>query len=133
MIDPASDVPVYRQLVDAIRRQIERGELRSGQRLRTEPEYVDELGISRESVRKAMAILRSEGMIVTTKQGSRVRPEVDVAQVSVERHTQVTTRMPTPPERRALGIGEGIPVFVIERPGRDPELRAGDRTRLVVD
>lgn len=133
MIDPFADAPVYRQLVDAIRRQIESGELRPGQRLRTEPEYVDELGISRESVRKAMALLRAEGLIITTKQGSRVRPETAMALVSIARDAQVTTRMPTPRERRELGIDEGVPVFVIERAGRDPELHPGDRTRLIVE
>lgn len=133
MIDPDSGVPVYRQLVDAIRTAIENGELRPGQRLMTEPEYVHELGISRESVRKAMAALRAEGLIVTTKQGSRVRPKVDVAQVRITRETQVSTRMPTQQERRRLGIAEGVPVFVVQRPGAEPEVLAGDRTTLVVE
>lgn len=133
MIDPDSGVPVYRQLVDGIRSAIENGDLRPGQRLRTEPEYVDEYGISRESVRKAMAALRAEGLIVTTKQGSRVRPRVDVAEVVVGRETAISTRMPTLPERRALNIPEGVPVFVVEEPGHEPKLLAGDRTRLIVD
>jgi DNA-binding GntR family transcriptional regulator len=132
MIDLDSGVPVYRQLVDEVRGLIEKGVLRPGQRLMTEPEYVHEYGISRESVRKAMAALRAEGLIVTTTRGSRVRPKLDVAIVVVERDTQVSTRMPTLKERRALGIGEGIPVFVIERPESDPELYAGDRTKLIV-
>lgn len=133
MIDPDSGVPVYRQLVDGVRDAIQSGELRPGQRLPTEPEYVYEYGISRESVRKAMAALRAEGLIVTTKQGSKVRPLPDMAQVPISRDTQVTTRMPTPGERREFGIGEGVPVFVVEKPGHDPVLHAGDRTRLVVE
>lgn len=133
MINPDSGVPVYRQLVDEIRAAIHSGDLRPGQRLMTEPEYVHDLGISRESVRKAMAALRAEGLIVTTQRGSRVRPEVDVALVRIDRHTQVDTRMPTVQERRSLGVGEGIPVFVITRPGHDPELHPGDRTRLIVE
>lgn len=132
MIDPDSGVPVYRQLVDAIRAAVERGELRPGQRLRTEPEYVDEYGISRESVRKAMSALRAEGVIVTTKQGSRVRPSIDVAEVPIERDTRISTRMPTLQERRALDIPEGVPVFVIEESGKAPKIFAGDRTRLIV-
>lgn len=132
MIDPDSGRPVYRQLADEIRAQIEKGELRPGQRLRTEPEYVDEHGISRESVRKAMAELRAGGLIVTTKQGSRVRPLVEVTRVTISRHTQVSTRMPTLQERRKLGIGEGVPVFVVEHPDGKPEIFAGDRTLLIV-
>jgi DNA-binding FadR family transcriptional regulator len=132
MIDPDSGMPVYRQLVDEVRAAIERGDLRPGQRLMTEPEYVYEYGISRESVRKAMAALRAEGLIVTTKQGSRVRPQVDVAEVAVGRDTHISTRMPTLQERRTLGVPEGVPVFVIEEPGREPKICAGDRTRLIV-
>jgi DNA-binding GntR family transcriptional regulator len=133
MIDPDSGRPVYRQLADEIRAQIEKGELRPGQRLRTEPEYVDEHGISRESVRKAMAELRAGGLIVTTKQGSRVRPLVEVTRVAISRDTQVSTRMPTLRERRELGIAEGVPVFVVERPDGSPEVFAGDRTLLIVE
>jgi DNA-binding GntR family transcriptional regulator len=132
MIDLDSGMPVYRQLVDEVRAAIEKGDLRPGQRLMTEPEYVYQYGISRESVRKAMAALRAEGLIVTTKQGSRVRPHVDVAEVAVGRDTQISTRMPTLHERRALDIPEGVPVFVIEEPGREPKILAGDRTRLIV-
>jgi len=133
MIDPDSGVPVYRQLVDEIRAAVQSGDLCPGQRLMTEPEYVHEYGISRESVRKAMAALRAEGLIITTKQGSRVRPHVDVAKVLISRDTQVSTRMPTQQERRSLGIPEGIPVFVVQRPDAEPEILAGDRTTLVVE
>lgn len=132
MIDPDSGRPVYRQLADVIRAQIESAQLRPGQRLRTEPEYIDEYGVSRDSVRKAMAALRSEGLIVTTKQGSKVRPAVDMAQVLITKDTQVDTRMPTLKERRLLGVPEGVPVFVVHWPDADPQVLAGDRTRLIV-
>lgn len=132
MIDPDSGVPVYRQLVDLIRNQIESGELRPGQRLRTEPEYIDEFGLGRDSVRMAMATLRAEGLIITTKQGSKVRPQLDMAEVAISKDTQVSTRMPTLRERRLLGLPEGVPVFVVERPASEPEVLAGDRTRLIV-
>lgn len=132
MIDPDSGRPVYRQLADVIRVQIERGELRPGQQLRTEPEYMDAYGLGRDSVRKAMAALRAEGLIVTSKQGSRVRPPIDVATVPITKDTQVKTRMPTQRERRVLGVAEGVPVFVVVRPGGEPEVLAGDRTTLIV-
>jgi DNA-binding GntR family transcriptional regulator len=133
MIDPDSGRPVYRQLADEIRALIESGQLRPGQRLRTEPDYMHEYGVSRDSVRKAMAALRAEGLIVTTKQGSRVRPRQDVADVAIARDTRVSTRMPTLRERRELGVPEGVPVFVVERPDTGPEVLAGDRTTLVVE
>lgn len=133
MINPDNGVPVYRQLADILRGQIERGELRPGQRLRAEPDYMDEYDLSRTSVRQAMAVLRNEGLITTTRRGSRVRAQPDIAEVVIGGDTRVTTRMPTEAERRLLGLVEGVPVFVVEREGHDPEILAGDRTALVVD
>ncbi|OPG10594.1 GntR family transcriptional regulator [Microbispora sp. GKU 823] len=133
MINPGTGVPVYRQLADLIRRQIETGQLRPGQRLRAEPDYMDEYGISRTSVRQAMAMLRAEGLITTTRRGSRVRAEHDVDEVAIGADTRVRTRMPSAEERQALNLAEGIPVFVIERDGAEPEILPGDRTVLVGD
>lgn len=133
MINPGTGVPVYRQLADHIRRQIETGQLRPGQRLRAEPDYVHEYGISRTSVRQAMAMLRAEGLITTTRRGSRVRAEQDVDEVPIGTDTRVRTRMPTAGERQALNLAEGVPVFVIERDGAEPEILPGDRTVLVGD
>ncbi|ETK36090.1 GntR family transcriptional regulator [Microbispora sp. ATCC PTA-5024] len=132
-MNPDNGVPVYRQLADIIRGQIERGELRPGQRLRAEPDYMDEYDLSRTSVRQAMAVLRSEGLITTTRRGSRVRAQHDIAEVVIGGDTRVTTRMPTESERRELGLAEGVPVFVVEREGHAPEVLAGDRTALVGD
>ena len=132
MIDPDSGVPVYRQLADLIRSQIARGELAPGQKLRTEPEYGDEHKLGRASVRRAMEILRSEGLIVTTRQGSRVRTVREMAEVDLTADARVTTRMPTAAERRRLGVGDGVPVFVVDQQG-ELEVLAGDRTVLVVD
>lgn len=131
MIDPDNGVPVYRQLADVLRQRILRGDLPPGARLRTEPEYVDEFGLGRASVRRAMSILRSEGLIVTTRQGSRVRTVRDMAEVAIGADTRITTRMPTDTERRELGVPEGVPVFVVELQDGGRRLLAGDRTVLV--
>ena len=131
MINPGTGVPVYRQLADLIRGQIETGQLRPGQRLRAEPDYMDEYGISRTSVRQAMAMLRTEGLITTTRRGSRVRAERDIAEVVVDTDTRVTTRMPTAEERQRHSIAEGVPVFVLMREGAEPEVLPGDRTALI--
>lgn len=131
MIDSGTGVPVYRQLADLIRQQIETGQLRPGQRLRAEPDYMHEHGISRTSVRQAMAMLRSEGLITTTRRGSRVRAQTDINEVVIDADTRVTTRMPTVEERSRYAIPEGVPVFVIERDGQEPEILPGDRTALI--
>ncbi|MEV4104999.1 winged helix-turn-helix domain-containing protein [Nonomuraea sp. NPDC049649] len=127
-IDPSADRPVYKQLADLIRARIEGGELRPGQRLPAESDYVAEFGISRDSVRRAMAMLRGEGLIVTELRGSRVREAGEAATVEIAPGTQVTARMPTEPERRQIGVAEGVPVLVITDPSGETRLLAADRT-----
>lgn len=63
-IDLDSPVPRYRQLTDILRRQIVSGELTG--RLPGEKTIMQEYGLSQGTVRHALLILRSEGLIVTT-------------------------------------------------------------------
>ncbi|GIH91273.1 GntR family transcriptional regulator [Planobispora siamensis] len=127
-IDPSADRPVYKQLADLIRARIEEGELRPGQRLPAESDYVAEFGISRDSVRRAMAVLRGEGLIVTELRGSRVRDAGEAVTVQVAPGAQVTARMPTEPERKQLGVAEGVPILVITEPDGETRLLPADRT-----
>src|ERR1700685_1442756 len=56
---------LYNQVADQLRTQILQGELASGQRLGTEAALTAELGVSRVTLRKASAILRDEGLVVS--------------------------------------------------------------------
>ena len=55
-------------VVDAVRGQIERGQLRAGQRLPPEREFAARLGVSRPSVRTGLRTLATMG-IVRTRHG----------------------------------------------------------------
>jgi DNA-binding GntR family transcriptional regulator len=129
-VDPVADRPLYKQLADLIRDQIERGELAPGQRLPTEPDYMRRYGISRDSVRRAVAIVRGEGLIVTERRGSYVRGRPAPKVVHVGRG-RISARLPTDPERRAMRLDEGVPVLVITRHGGGEELHPADRTEIV--
>jgi DNA-binding GntR family transcriptional regulator len=129
-VDPVADRPLYKQLADLIRTQIERGELVPGQRLPPEPGYMRRHGISRDSVRRAIAIVRGEGLIVTERRGSYVRGRRAVTVVHVGQG-RISARMPTDPERRAMRLDEGVPVLVISRHGGGEELHPADRTEIV--
>jgi ABC-type glycerol-3-phosphate transport system substrate-binding protein len=63
MIDRDSPVPLYYQLKLHYKEQIDEGELQPGDRLPTEMELCDRLGISRAPVRQAMTDLAREGLI----------------------------------------------------------------------
>ena len=57
--------PMYRQIAEDLRAQIESGELRPGQQLRTEIELRDRYGASRNTVRDAIKWLTTLGLVET--------------------------------------------------------------------
>jgi DNA-binding GntR family transcriptional regulator len=67
VIDRSSGVPLYRQVADDLRRKIENGDLAPGAELRPEARLADEYDVGREVIRDALAMLRSDGLIVTVR------------------------------------------------------------------
>ena len=57
--------PIYRAIADDLRRQIETGELRPGQQLRTEIELRDHYEASRNTIRDAIKLLITRGLVET--------------------------------------------------------------------
>jgi DNA-binding GntR family transcriptional regulator len=130
-VDLRADRAVYKQLADRIRAQIQRGDYAPGQRLPSEKTYVQEHGLSRVSVSKALAVLRGEGLITTTRGGSYVRDLPEPATVCVEQGT-ISARMPTAPERRAMDIDDGVPLLIVQCPHQEQKIYPADRTEISV-
>src|SRR3954470_24970591 len=63
MITPDREGAAYRQLAAILRKRIHNGELPAGRRMPSEKDLHDEFGLARETVRRAMAVLRAEGLI----------------------------------------------------------------------
>ena len=61
--DQESRLPVYQEMLDTIRKAITSGDLKEGDWLQGEHTFCKEYGISRGSVRKALSILTSEGLV----------------------------------------------------------------------
>jgi len=57
--------PIYRQIAEDLRHQIETGELRPGQQLETEIELRDRYNASRNTIRDAIKLLTTRGLIET--------------------------------------------------------------------
>lgn len=77
MIEKASRLPLYYQLMEHILEQIERGELKEHERLPSERELCDQYDISRTTVRQTMQELEKEGYIYKKHgKGSFVSPKV---------------------------------------------------------
>lgn len=64
-IDHAGEVPAYLQLAGILRAQIESGELAPRQPIPSKRTLTERYEIARGTVDKAVALLKSEGLIVT--------------------------------------------------------------------
>ncbi|MFC4146053.1 GntR family transcriptional regulator [Micromonospora mangrovi] len=130
-IDPRSHTPVYVQLADFLREQIEAGELPPGSALPSEARLTQEHGIGREAVRMAISLLRSEGMVNTVRgHGSYVRETPQRRGVELPPGASVIARMPSGGERRAMQLDEGVPVLEIRDAKGDVEVLPGDEVEL---
>lgn len=133
MIDPSADRAVFRQLADLLRDRIASGDLAPGASLPSELRLAQEYGLSRTTVRQAIALLRSEGLVIVKRpHGTFVRAIEPTQMVSLLKGDIASARMPTPTERRELEIGEGVPVIVIARADGSKEIYAADRVSIHV-
>ncbi|MFI5911556.1 winged helix-turn-helix domain-containing protein [Dactylosporangium sp. NPDC051541] len=114
MLDRRADVSLYRQLADVLRDQIRSGELQPGKELPSEGFLSKEHNVSRDVVRDAMAVLRSEGVIATVR-GRRAIVREATARIPVQAPpaAEITARMPTIEERRRWDILEGVPLITV--------------------
>ncbi|MGI5292919.1 GntR family transcriptional regulator [Nonomuraea polychroma] len=134
-IDFHGDRALFKQLADILRAEIARGRWRPGDRLPSETALMQEYEVGRNTVRSAIAVLKSEGLVMSQpREGTIVAGGDPVDRVQVPPGAVVRTRMPTPDEARKLGIPNGVsvPVFVI-KPGarKHTQVLRGDRTELV--
>jgi DNA-binding GntR family transcriptional regulator len=67
-IDPIAPLPPYRQIADILRRRIESGQYQPDTRIPTESELIEAFEVARTTARRAIALLRDEGLIYTVPQ-----------------------------------------------------------------
>ncbi|MDP9798298.1 DNA-binding GntR family transcriptional regulator [Catenuloplanes nepalensis] len=78
MIEPDGPVPIYLQLADILAERIERGEWQPNRAIPSETQLVQEFGIARNTVRKAISVLRERGLVFTVPQrGTFVSPQAN--------------------------------------------------------
>lgn len=75
MVDLWRNEPLYEQLAAILRKKIDDGEWAPGTRIPSETALVQTYDVARNTVRRALALLREEGKIVTFDgRGSFVPP-----------------------------------------------------------
>jgi GntR family transcriptional regulator len=78
VIDAGASFPAHR-ILDDLREEIMMGELGSGERLPSEHDLAQRYGTSRPTVRRAIARLKAEGLVITERgRGAFVRPDPHV-------------------------------------------------------
>lgn len=126
------DVAGYETLADLLRGMIATGVLRPGDRLPSELELTQRHGLARDTVRRAVTLLRYEGAVeIRRGYGAFVFDRGEVIDVTPPPGSLVESRMPTPAERAAHQVPEGWPLIVVTVPGRaDPDLYPAHRYRV---
>jgi DNA-binding GntR family transcriptional regulator len=64
-IDREGPVPPYRQIADRLREQIADGTFPPGRRIPSLVELEQEYGVARDTLRKAIKVLKEEGLVET--------------------------------------------------------------------
>jgi GntR family transcriptional regulator len=75
-VDHLDPTPLYEQLAAVLRQMIKSGELRPRDPVPSESQLQQEYGVSRGTIRRALDILRDEGLVVTIAgRGTFVKPQ----------------------------------------------------------
>lgn len=78
VIEPDGPVPPYLQLAEILAAQIERRDWQPNRPIPSELQLVQEFGVARGTVRRAIAVLRERGLVFTVPQrGTYVSPPSD--------------------------------------------------------
>jgi DNA-binding transcriptional MocR family regulator len=128
-INPRSMLPAYLQLAIYLRGAIILRQLPPGSPLPSEPELSERYAVSRDTVRRAMRLLREVGLAEARRGvGHFVVWTPRINRVMLAPGSQVLVRMPQPHEQGEL---LGLTTFVVSAPGKAPVTYDTAQTVLV--
>ena len=144
-LETTSATPLYRQIADKLESEITRGIYPPGSKIPTEFELAESLGVSRVTVRKALAELTGKGLITRRSgkgsfaSGKKLQHGVQGSVVSFSdmcrmagmepgaRTVRIAREEPSPEEARLLGLKAGEGMIVTER------VRTADGTPVLLE
>ncbi len=131
-----TEIHQYVQLASWLREEIVSGRIALGGKLPGEEALKRSFGVDRSVVRRAVQLLREEGLVVTRHGVGSFVAAVPQLKIAVVRPgDRVSARMPDDTERGNLGaLSPGIPLLVITRAhGGDQEVYSAAVTVLHVE
>jgi GntR family transcriptional regulator len=132
VINPRSMLPAYLQLAILLRGMIIVRQLPPGTPLPSEPELSERYKVSRDTVRRAMQLLRDIGLAEARKGiGHFVAMTPEIHRVVVAPGSRVTVRMPQPGDRQTRLLG--LVVFEVTEPSKPPVTYDTAQTLLVFE
>lgn len=88
-VDAGSDRPVFQQIADHLRAEVTSGRLSAGDRVPSETVLMEHYGVARMTVRQALSVLKSEGLLVAEHgRGVFVRPRPVARRLGSDRFAQ---------------------------------------------
>lgn len=131
MISPRPGGTLSEQVAADLRAAILSGRLKPGQPIPSERTLQQQYTLARETVRRAVAILRSEGLVVVSRgHGVLVKEQPELEEYSPAPGSTVIARVPTADERATHDIGEGVPVFQVVEPDGHSRILPADQWKL---
>jgi DNA-binding FadR family transcriptional regulator len=117
------DAEVAFGVAGLLRREITVGRFRPGDEMPGERVLAEAYGVGLTVIRDALRALELEGLVTVRPGGpARVRAAAEHQPITLRPGDSAIARMPSPAERHALNLEEGVPVI---------EIRHGDEVRQV--
>jgi DNA-binding transcriptional regulator YhcF (GntR family) len=129
-INPRNMLPAFLQLANILRGMVVCRQMPAGSQLPSEPELQARYGVSRDTVRNAVRVLRDLGLVETRRGvGHFVTWTPEISEVVLTPGSRVIVRMPQRGEAIEL---LGWQVYAVTEPGRPPMFYDVTQTVLVV-
>lgn len=126
-----SRVPLSVQIAQRLRQDIRSGTYTAGDILPGELALASRYGVSPDTVRRAVRLLREEETVrVRRGIGNIVQAPAQEQVIVLGPGDSLTSRLPTAQEAARLGAAEGVWVWVVSRRDGRQELYDANRTRI---
>lgn len=109
ILNPQSGIPIYRQIIDQVKRMVASGQLQPGSELPSVRELAVQHAVNPMTISKAYALLENEGLLIR----QRGKP-MQVAAVSIEDSQQQKEDLLTPAIDNLLLVAKQLDLDIDE-------------------